>query len=438
MAWLQALGSYMGGVDPPPPYPEENARDPRTAEPRGALPRLPPPQGPFGVGEFRPEDSKRRGPHESAAGPRSPHDFFVQDCPPFDHSPKIQKLVQDFLSTHGWVPFSNAATQPAVQSGNPRRVVVVTSGGTTVPLEQNCVRFIDNFSAGSAASASVEKFLDAGYAVIFVNRKGSAQPYERALPTNVLDCLTASAADFHVEALPEAAPMLRRAVLQLQDANNYNLLLRIEFETLFDYMMILKLVANQFQAGGEYAMFYLAAAVSDFYIPWHKLPKHKIQSRDLGSTTDSHEASLGLTIQMDSTPKMLGLLRKEWAPLAFHVSFKLETNEDILAFKAVGALRKYDMHCVVANELHSRRDKVMLVSLSDDEVGAVVRQKASEFSLKGAAMKEMIERPPDEPDIESLLVRNLVVRHSRHYAINEMSLVPQLHTTNYNHYGNIQ
>lgn len=68
----------MGGVDPPPPYPEENARDPRTAEPRGALPRLPPPQGPFGVGEFRPEDSKRRGPHESAAGPRSPHDFFVQ------------------------------------------------------------------------------------------------------------------------------------------------------------------------------------------------------------------------------------------------------------------------------------------------------------------------------------------------------------------------
>jgi len=79
---------------------------------------------------------------------------------------------------------------------------------------------------------------------------------------------------------------------------------------------------------------------------------------------------------------MLGLLRKDWAPLAYHVSFKLETNEEILAFKAVGALRKYDMHCVVANELHSRRDRVMLISLSDDEVGAVVRQKANDFSLK--------------------------------------------------------
>jgi hypothetical protein len=41
------------------------------------------------------------------------------------------------------------------------------------------------------------------------------------------------------------------------------------------------------------------------------------------------------------------------------------------------------MHCVVANELHSRHDRVLLISLSDDQVGAVIsRQKASEFSLK--------------------------------------------------------
>lgn len=62
-------------------------------------------------------------------------------------------------------------------------------------------------------------------------------------------------------------------------------------------------------------------------------------------------------------------------------------------WQAVGALRKYDMHCVVANELHSRRDKVMLVSLSDDEVGAVVRQKASEFSLKVRAQTVVITPP---------------------------------------------
>lgn len=35
-------------------------------------------------------------------------------------------------------------------------VAVVTSGGTTVPLEQNTVRFLDNFSTGSRGAASAE------------------------------------------------------------------------------------------------------------------------------------------------------------------------------------------------------------------------------------------------------------------------------------------
>jgi len=35
-------------------------------------------------------------------------------------------------------------------------VVCITSGGTTVPLEQRCVRFIDNFSSGQRGAASTE------------------------------------------------------------------------------------------------------------------------------------------------------------------------------------------------------------------------------------------------------------------------------------------
>ena len=35
-------------------------------------------------------------------------------------------------------------------------VVLVTSGGTTVPLEKNTVRFIDNFSRGERGAASAE------------------------------------------------------------------------------------------------------------------------------------------------------------------------------------------------------------------------------------------------------------------------------------------
>lgn len=40
-----------------------------------------------------------------------------------------------------------------------RPVVCVTSGGTTVPLERHCVRFIDNFSGGTRGALSAENFL---------------------------------------------------------------------------------------------------------------------------------------------------------------------------------------------------------------------------------------------------------------------------------------
>ena len=62
-------------------------------------------------------------------------------------------------------------------------------------------------------------------------------------------------------------------------------------------------------------------------------PEHKIQSRDLRSGSMSDAASTGMTVKLAPVPKMLGLLRKSWAPLAYHVSFKLETDEEILAFK---------------------------------------------------------------------------------------------------------
>jgi phosphopantothenate-cysteine ligase len=35
-------------------------------------------------------------------------------------------------------------------------LVFLTSGGTKVPLEQNCVRFIDNFSTGTRGSRICE------------------------------------------------------------------------------------------------------------------------------------------------------------------------------------------------------------------------------------------------------------------------------------------
>ena len=51
-----------------------------------------------------------------------------------------------------------------VASHADRRIACVTSGGTTVPLEHNTVRLIDNFSTGNRGAALVEHLLDADYA----------------------------------------------------------------------------------------------------------------------------------------------------------------------------------------------------------------------------------------------------------------------------------
>lgn len=91
--------------------------------------------------------------------------FFAQSTPPHNLE-STTALVHAFVNTH---------------VANGRRVVLITSGGTTVPLERNTVRFIDNISGGTRGAVSAEMFLSAGYAVLFLARRGSLQPFLRHL-----------------------------------------------------------------------------------------------------------------------------------------------------------------------------------------------------------------------------------------------------------------
>lgn len=77
-------------------------------------------------------------------------------------------------------------------------------------------------------------------------------------------------------------------------------------------------------------MLFSAAAVSDFYIPYNEMAEHKIQS----SEGDPH-------IALTNTPKMLYLVTREWASDAYNVSFKLETDIDLLVSKATSAICKW-------------------------------------------------------------------------------------------------
>ncbi|KAJ7965650.1 phosphopantothenate--cysteine ligase 2-like [Quillaja saponaria] len=218
---------------------------------------------------------------------------FFESAPPLRISNVVSEKLKEFIERNS-----------LSSDGRGRRVVCVTSGGTTVPLEQLCVRYIDNFSSGHRGAASTEYFLTAGYAVIFLYRRGTCQPFCRSLPDDpLLECFE-STNESNVQVREQHAEAVKRAITKHHAAVADGRLLKLSFTTIFEYLQMLKMVAISMRCLGRHAMFYLAAAVSDFYKPWKDMVEHKIQS-----------APGPLDMQLTPVPKMLSVLRKEWAPL---------------------------------------------------------------------------------------------------------------------------
>lgn len=269
-------------------------------------------------------------------------------------------------------------------SSEGRRVVVITSGGTKVPLESRTVRFLDNFSSGRRGASSAEYFIEAGYAVIFLHRHRSLFPYTRMFSTiNMLDALQLKSEQGEVVVNQEVLPNITKVLKRYQEVKDCRLLLPIEFSALSEYLHLLKAAAQALSTIGSKAMFYLAAAVSDFYIPASEMPEHKIQS-----------SNGPLQLSLNMVPKILSPLVKDWSPQAFVISFKLETDASILLDKAKKALDTYRHQAVVANVLDSRRGYVVVVT----------RDTQVELILTDEDVKKDIE-------IEERIVSNLTSAH---------------------------
>lgn len=239
-----------------------------------------------------------------------------------------------------------------------KKVALVTSGGTTVPLENNTVRFIDNFSAGTRGATSAEYFLENGYAVIFLHREFSLLPYSRhySHTTNCfLDYMIEK--DNKIEINPNIASEMLQVLRKYNEAKESNLLMLVPFTTVNQYLFTLRLCAELLQKLGRNALFYLAAAVSDFFLPQSRMPQHKIQSQSTGK----------LIVDLEQVPKFLSRLVDDWAPRAMIISFKLETDSLILIKKATGALEKYQHQLVIGNLLQTRKKEVVFVKPNESE-----------------------------------------------------------------------
>lgn len=267
------------------------------------------------------------------------------------------------------------------------KFVLITSGGTSVPLERNTVRFIDNFSRGTRGASSAEKFLQKGYAVIFLHRTKTLEPFfrhfqQRLVFDTLSDCLFSEEDDdkLALEPLHNLMDDMRSLLKSYRDSRDC--LLSIGFVELADYIHYLHAITAVMHQLTPKSILYLAAAVSDFYVPPSYLSTHKINS----------DGPLKLTLQL--VPKFLHPLVKYWTPDAYVVSFKLETDPSQLISKSRRALSCYGHKLVIANELATRTERVLLVD----------KDREMEINLK--------DQNPPIKEIEEAIVEELVKRHN--------------------------
>jgi phosphopantothenate---cysteine ligase (ATP) len=377
------------------------------------------------------------------------HDYFSENPPPKalkEHSELAKIFIDYHASAH-------------------RRVVLITSGGTTVPLERQTVRFIDNFSAGTRGATSAEYFLESGYAVIFLHRQFSLLPYSRHY-SHATDCFL----DFlhegpngSVVANEGYREKMLMVLRKYNAAKSKNLLLTLPFTTITDYLFVLRSISQLMRPLGPNGLLYLAAAVSDFFVPPQRMVEHKIQSTDATDSvvqvgpmqertspeeTEDEEAfdnfdsfprvprSKRLIIDLDPVPKFLKNLVDGWAPEGMIISFKLETDPDILVQKAQYSLERYQHHLVIGNLLATRKWEVVFVSKDEEGKGGIkeswirVPKHRRKYTISGLEHmvgiagrsdnsgnllddSALLETGP-EMEIESLIIPAVKEIHTRH------------------------
>ncbi|KAI6249458.1 Phosphopantothenate--cysteine ligase CAB2 [Erysiphe necator] len=354
-------------------------------------------------------------------------DYFNSNPPPVALD-EHKALAQNFINAHA-------------ASGN--RLVLITSGGTIVPLEKRTVRFIDNFSAGTRGATSAEYFLEAGYAVIFLHRQFSLLPYSRhySHATHCFLDFLHEGPDGRIIANEEYREEMLMVLRKYNEAKEKKMLLTIPFVTVTDYLFTLRSVSQLMRPLAASGLLYLAAAVSDFFIPSERMPEHKIQSTgavEMLSAIDANSSktvekedfdnfdsspkvprSKRLIVDLDPLPKFLKKLVEEWAPEGMIVSFKLETDPDILIQKAQYSLERYQHHLVIGNLLATRKSEVVFVAPGQEHRWIRTDSTSANIEALNGEEKNQKLQSKNKSEIEKLIIPAIVELHDIHVERNK-------------------
>lgn len=152
---------------------------------------------------------------------------------------------------------------------------------------------MDNFSAGTRGAASAEYFLEHGYAVIFLHRLKSLEPFtrhftgqkfmdmlelhERGPSTTITGKLDSNIFLYRFRKLtvllvkPDCVDIVAPILARYKAAQEAGRILYVTFTTVSDYFWLLRASCECLAQFETKALLYLAAAVSDFYIPSSEL-----------------------------------------------------------------------------------------------------------------------------------------------------------------------
>jgi phosphopantothenate---cysteine ligase (ATP) len=137
-----------------------------------------------------------------------------------------------------------------------------------VPIEKNTVRFLDNFSGGSRGSTSTEYFLKNDYAVIFLFRKNSLQPFSRRFMIsenmNFLDFIQENE-NGKIQVIDDSTERVKKVLQDSTQVSKNNTLLKIPFVSVHDYLYFLRAISIELKEIGKNALIYAAAVNKIFF-----------------------------------------------------------------------------------------------------------------------------------------------------------------------------
>ena len=230
----------------------------------------------------------------------------------------------------------------------------------------------------------------AGYPVIFFHRKETMQPFSIEIQSQWSEWLET------LNKKKDTTIKFRKWVSTFQKYHNETskhsaLLLKIEFTTVTEYLRDLEVISGCLKDLNQKSITYLAAAVSDFFLPEGQIPEHKIPS-----------SKDGLNLKLQPVPKVLGQIKSKWNPGTVLIAFKLETDGKVLEQKCSEYMGQYGLDMIVGNELKSRRNNSVVFHKGDKSEDLklldpqylehmselIVTHVLTKLNLPSAAMKE--------------------------------------------------